>query len=314
MIEVINQKSSNIEELSALQFGWEIAFTQLSPTEGESAVSLIRSANLGVCHFQFNASFDQRLHAQPGYYSFGLPDPETTGVTVQGRDANSGAIIVFPHDDEAYGASPPGFLGYGIQIKTTYFETIAETVFQMPLRLLVPTAGVFALTEIQFRHLRWVLYKWQQMAASDKPTCESLLAHHQEAIAIAILNSLSHSVKTDETQHLKSDRAIRLVLDYVNNSPSDEITAVELCALADCSQRWLEQSFRARFGVTPKAYVKYLRLARLRQDLLRSSHDESQTVFDLASTYGFWHMGQLAADYRKVYGELPSATLKGTTG
>ena len=310
MIEVINQKSSHIEELSALQFGWEIAFTQLSPTEGESAVSLIRSANLGVCHFQFNASFDQRLHAQPGYYSFGLPDPETTGVTVQGRDANSGAIIVFPHDDEAYGASPPGFLGYGIQIRTTYFETIAETVFQMPLRLLVPTAGVFALTEIQFRHLRWVLYKWQQMAASDKPTSESLLAHHQEAIAIAILNSLGHSIKTDETQQLKSDRAIRLVLDYVNNSPSDEITAVELCTLANCSQRWLEQSFRARFGVTPKAYVKYLRLARLRQDLLHFSHDENQTVFELASAYGFWHMGQLAADYRRVYGELPSATLE----
>ena len=310
MIEIIEQTSFHIEELSALQFGWQIDFTQLGPPKGKSVVSLIRSTNLGVCHFQFNANYDQRLHAQPGYYSFGLPDPETTGVTVHGRTANSGAIIVFPHEYEAYGASPSGFHGYGIQIKANYFEAIAETIFQMPLRSLMPAAGVYALTDVQFRHLRWELQKWQQMTASTKPASESILAHHQEAMAIALLSGLSHSVVADGTQHLKSDRSIKLVLDYVNDSPSDEITAVELCMLANCSQRWLEQSFKARFGVTPKAYVKYLRLARLRQDLLESSHDESQTIFDLASAYGFWHMGQLAADYRKVYGELPSATLE----
>ena len=83
------------------------------------------------------------------------------------------------------------------------------------------------------------------------------------------------SIKTEETQHLKSDRAIRLVLDYVNSAPAEEITAVELCTLADCSQRWLEQSFKKRFGVTPKAYVKYLRLARLRRDLQQPPCGES---------------------------------------
>jgi AraC family ethanolamine operon transcriptional activator len=100
------------------------------------------------------------------------------------------------------------------------------------------------------------------------------------------------------------------VLDYVHSAPSKEITAVELCTLADCSQRWLEQNFKKRFGVTPKAYVKYLRLARLRRDLQRPPCGEKQTVIELASAYGFWHMGQLAADYRKVYGELPSDTMK----
>jgi AraC family ethanolamine operon transcriptional activator len=83
-----------------------------------------------------------------------------------------------------------------------------------------------------------------------------------------------------------------------------------MCTLAECSQSWLERSFKKRFGVTPKKYVKYLRLSRLRQDLLHSIQAENQTVIEIASTYGFWHMGQLAADYQKVYGELPSHTLK----
>jgi AraC family ethanolamine operon transcriptional activator len=310
MLETINQKSFHIEELSALQFGWQIDFTQLGPAKLESMVNLVQSANLGVCHFQFNSGFDQRLHAQPGYYSFGLPDPDAAAATVQGKAASPGAIIVFPHDHEAYGASHAGFNGYGIHIRAAYLEAVAETVFKMPLRLLVPTAGIYGLAEVQFRHLRWELYKWQQLVAPGCPVGASIhVTNRQEALVIAVLNGLSHSVKTEETQHLKCDRAIRLVLDYVNSAPTEEITAVELCTHADCSQRWLEQSFKKRFGVTPKAYVKYLRLARLRRDLQQPPCGEKQTVIELAGVYGFWHMGQLAADYRRVYGELPSDTL-----
>jgi AraC family ethanolamine operon transcriptional activator len=311
MLETINQKSFHIEELSALQFGWQIDFTQLGPAKLESTVRLVQSANLGVCHFQFNSGFDQRLHAQPGYYSFGLPDPDAATATVQGKAASPGAIIVFPQDYEAYGASHAGFNGYGVHIREAYLEALAEAVFKIPLRLLIPTAGIYALTEVQLHHLRWELQKWQQMAITADPMAASVLAEHrEETLAVAVLNCLSHSMKNDEPQHLKSDRAIRLVLDYVNSAPSNEITAVELCKLADCSQRWLEQSFKLRFGVTPKAYVKYLRLAHLRHDLQQPTSGERETVIEHASAYGFWHMGQLAADYRKVYGELPSDTLK----
>jgi AraC family ethanolamine operon transcriptional activator len=34
-----------------------------------------------------------------------------------------------------------------------------------------------------------------------------------------------------------------------------------------------------------------------------------ESIIELAGIHGFWHMGQFAADYRRIYGELPSATL-----
>jgi hypothetical protein len=33
MLEIINQKSFHIEELSAMQFGWQIDFTLLGPAK-----------------------------------------------------------------------------------------------------------------------------------------------------------------------------------------------------------------------------------------------------------------------------------------
>ncbi|NOR23809.1 MAG: helix-turn-helix domain-containing protein [Desulforhopalus sp.] len=33
-------------------------------------------------------------------------------------------------------------------------------------------------------------------------------------------------------------------------------------------------------------------------------------VIDVSNVWGFWHMGQFAADYRNLFGELPSETLQ----
>ena len=88
------------------------------------------------------------------------------------------------------------------------------------------------------------------------------------------------------------------------------LTAADLCRQADCSQRWLEQCFKKRFGITPKKYIKCLRLARVRKELLKANMEERRTVIELASEQGFWHMGQFAADYCKLYGELPSESLR----
>ena len=35
-------------------------------------------------------------------------------------------------------------------------------------------------------------------------------------------------------------------------------------------------------------------------------------VVDIANAWGFWHSGQFAADYKQLFGELPSTTLKGS--
>jgi AraC family ethanolamine operon transcriptional activator len=310
MLKIIDQTSIHFEELSAMQFGWEAEFTQLGPAERASRVTLVHSDNAGICHFEYNSKFDQRMYILPGYYSFGLLEPNTTRAMVQGNTAPPGALIAFPPQQEAHGVSSSGFHGNGIHFKGTYLEAMAETVFRTPLRFLVPKARIYSLTGPLLSRLQGALYKWQRMAEPSFPNTVTMLAHREEALAIAVLNGLRHSADIHETPFVSSDKVVKLVLDYVHGEPTEEITAADMCTLADCSQSWLERSFKKRFGVTPKKYVKYLRLSRLRENLLNPDEVEGRTVIELASVYGFWHMGQLAADYRKVYGELPSDTLK----
>ena len=311
MLKVIDQASVHFEELSAMQFGWRAEFTQLGPAERASMINLVHSDNAGICHFEFNSKFDQRMYVLPGYYSFGLLEANTTRAMVQGKTAPPGALVAFPRQDEAHGVSSAGFHGRGIHFKETYLEAIAETVFGTPLQSLVPKARIYSLTGPLLSQLQRELYKWRRMAEQGSTNTAAMIARREEALAIAILNGLRHSAGIHETPFMNSDKVVKLVLDYVHGEPSEEITAVEMCTLANCSQSWLEHSFKKRFGVTPKKYLKYLRLSRLRENLLNPNEVDGRTVIELASVYGFWHMGQLAADYRNVYGELPSDTLKG---
>jgi len=43
---------------------------------------------------------------------------------------------------------------------------------------------------------------------------------------------------------------------------------------------------------------------------LRRADSSLASVSDVAERYGFWHLSQFAADYRWLFGELPSETLR----
>ena len=95
---------------------------------------------------------------------------------------------------------------------------------------------------------------------------------------------------------------------FVEQFAQDDIDVKDICRVAQVSQRTLQYAFVERFGLTPKAYLKVHRLNSVRREL-RTANPEVGKVADIANRWGFWHMGQFAADYRSQFDELPSQTL-----
>ena len=100
------------------------------------------------------------------------------------------------------------------------------------------------------------------------------------------------------------DRAIQCI----RHGDLSTLDQSALCAAAGVSPRTLEYAFRENLGLSPAAFARQLRLHALRRDLLASALGES-TVTDLAFRLGFTQLGRLAGDYRRTFGEPPSATL-----
>jgi AraC-like DNA-binding protein len=83
----------------------------------------------------------------------------------------------------------------------------------------------------------------------------------------------------------------------------------EICAAIKVSDRMLRNVCEEHLGQSP---INYLRLCRTQQvyRALRSGNPGAATVAEVARRYGVRQLGRFAADYRDVYGELPSATLQ----
>ena len=86
------------------------------------------------------------------------------------------------------------------------------------------------------------------------------------------------------------------------------VTVSELCTALSTSRRALQIGFHEVLGVAPHAYIRAVSLNGVRSQL-RNADSPYATVQD-AAAYGFWHMSQFAVDYRQLFGERPSETIK----
>lgn len=85
-------------------------------------------------------------------------------------------------------------------------------------------------------------------------------------------------------------------------------STVEICLSIGVSERALQYAFRTYVGMSPIVFLRLCRLSRVRSTL-RLANPATASVTEIAMRYGFLHLGRFASDYRRIYGESPSATL-----
>jgi AraC-like DNA-binding protein len=102
--------------------------------------------------------------------------------------------------------------------------------------------------------------------------------------------------------------AVRTCELYMREHIDETITLVDLSRACGMRSRSLINAFEAIVGLSPMDYLKRLRLSAVRSMLLRAD-PRSTRVIDVATEWGFWHMGHFAHDYRVMFGEAPSQTL-----
>ena len=106
---------------------------------------------------------------------------------------------------------------------------------------------------------------------------------------------------------------VRACEDYTLNLEDRRPYLSELCTTANVSERTLQYAFHDIMGMSPLTYLLRLRLHRAR-DALRNAQRGSTTVTDVAMNWGFWHFGEFSRAYRNCFGEVPSRTLRQSSG
>jgi AraC family ethanolamine operon transcriptional activator len=108
--------------------------------------------------------------------------------------------------------------------------------------------------------------------------------------------------------------AVRRVEEYLDahGDGGRDPSIPTLCTVAGVSERTLEYAFREQLDTTPVRFLMLRRLNRVRRDLL--APEQGVTVTQIMLRTGVYDLGRFAGEYRQLFGELPSDTLRRGSG
>ena len=130
-----------------------------------------------------------------------------------------------------------------------------------------------------------------------------------ESELLTAVRSLLEPAEVSQLIESHSKQVVEMTLMYADAFQSQSPTVSELCANVNVSRRTLEVAFQTIVGKSPLQFLTQRRLCRAYVDL-KCAKDESIRVTDIAFAHGFTELGRFANRYQKIFGELPSETLR----
>ncbi|MGA7131071.1 MAG: AraC family transcriptional regulator [Mycobacterium sp.] len=106
-----------------------------------------------------------------------------------------------------------------------------------------------------------------------------------------------------------STAVAKRAIDLMHAHPETPWSTAELARATGASARALQRAFERSGQPPPMMYLRRLRLHHVRAELAANSPD-SLTVTTVAGRWGFVRLGRFASQYRQLFGETPSETLR----
>jgi AraC-like DNA-binding protein len=173
-----------------------------------------------------------------------------------------------------------------------------------------PAFAVWRPTPAAARHLVQLHRAAIRMAeARSSPLADVEAAHGLEQQLIhALIECVSGGPAQNETSAARRHRGIVAGFeDLLQADPFPSMT--ETCSALGVSERILREGCKKHLGMRPSRY-RHLRRMQQVHRALRNENPDTGSVSEVAARYGIRDLGRFAGDYRALYGELPSATLR----
>ena len=313
-IQVARLSFSSFEHFAEAAGEWDLEWRQLDRGRLEATFLQVACPGAAISRVAFNRRFAQRGSSPSGMLTFGLIGEAVGEICWCRQNVSTEDLLVFSPGGDNESVSKPGFRGSQLSYSEEHLEQVAADL-ELRLNLGPYREGGVALQA-------------DPAAAED---LRRLLRHLEHAVTKCsgdagrewIRHQLEHEMPVRLLRMLAADppqtsllidgfkaRAAQSARDYIDAQAADAPAIRDVCRAAGVSWRTLNYAFRELFGVTPKQYLQATRLGYARKELCRNG--PTVKITEVANNWGFWHMGQFAADYHRQFGELPSETLRRT--
>ena len=303
--------TGDVNEHAASLPQWDQQYEQISGGRFEGCIEELRIGPAQLFRERTRQAVLQRGMPRPGTLTLAVPVRVSGESVFCGQRLGPAQALAMRAGDEFELVTHGEFDVVALDVDLDFLADYARRVDALDLDGRLPHSGTLsdagggscaALRELLLTTLRTareagaLLQHEPMRRALVHATCDVMLARLREAPAEA----------PPPVTAATRQRVVREAREYMRRHAGEPIGVPELCAALQVSRRTLQYSFQDVLQLGPVAYLRALRLNGVRRDLSRGG---PEPVADCAARWGFWHLSRFAADYRALFGELPSCTL-----
>lgn len=303
----------DVDEHAANLGKWNQCYDQISSGGFRGTLSEVWIGDMQIFREVTTQAVVEQGQAWAGARLFGVPMAMNGEGSFCDRPLHGDSMFSFGPGSEFSLQSPREFDVVGIAIREdAYQQVVASLTGAGSKRLLSDDPAVMrcpsGLAELRvfLDSLFEVLEENPAMLSHptvQKTVHSALMGHLCDAIQTA--SDMPPPMATYQARKAIVEDARRYVLTHLH----DTVTIAELCNALNTSRRTIQYCFQEVLNTNPVQYLRAIRLNSVRREL-RQANPATRQVQDVAARWGFWHMSHFARDYRAMFGELPSDTLR----
>jgi len=291
--------------LGPLSPSWDMSYTQLGRGKARSRATFAHTARMELVV----------VSRFPGVLMVGAPPPgmavvalnlQGAGLHLQRDPWERGVVGVARSGDEFEIISPASHTLFGLCVDQGRLDEATEEHWGRRFPARAPGPGVHFRDDASRRRLIATWSRWLHRATRRQGLPADQQALMEQEVIGALLDGVEPGFRTPPMRR-RRDVAVRAEA-FLRRCLDEPIQLNDVCSIARVSRPVLHASFRAEFGFAPMAYWKSLRLSAARRGLERAG--PGTTVAEVATRWGFYRLGYFSGDYRSMFGEMPSETLR----
>ncbi|NJD35022.1 MAG: helix-turn-helix domain-containing protein [Betaproteobacteria bacterium] len=305
----------DVDEHAANLGKWDQNYDQISSGSFRGTLSEVWIGDMQIFREVTTQAVVERGQAWAGARLFGVPMTMNGSGSFCDRPLHADSMFSFGPGSEFSLQSPKEFDVVGIAIREEDYQQVVASLAGAGSKRLMSDDPAMMRCPSGLAELRVFLDSLFEVL-DENP---AMLSHPtvQRTVHSALMGHLCDSIQTanDMPAPLATYQARKAIVEnarsYVLTNLHDTVTIADLCEALNTSRRTIQYCFQEVLKTNPVQYLRAIRLNSVRRELRRANPANTQ-VQDVAARWGFWHLSHFANDYRAMFGELPSDTLRRT--
>jgi AraC family transcriptional regulator, ethanolamine operon transcriptional activator len=302
---VLDALITDFDEVSDLAPGWTLEYVPLGRGPLRGRIFAVHTPMLQLGIVDFSKGYNVRGEVPTRSLTAAFPNPPAVPPIWRGQSLAEREAILCSGFEEIEGSFPsPQHDQLIVSVSQSLVDAAAIRLWGTPItsdRLTFHDEDAAARFRAMFHRVTEAARRHP-----DRLHLPETAAILESDVVDSLLRETSPAASTVAVR--ARHEAARCAYAHLMDHRSSPVTVGELCAASGMSERTLQRAFLEIYGLPPAALVKSVRLAGARRALQDPS--ETTSVTDVALHRGFFHLGRFAHDYRELFGESPSETLR----